>query len=430
MNRFLTRDAYGGALADMGLSMDPSRVTGMRSRVVTRSALWSWTGTCSGCRDVANGIWYAAEGNYVDAALSMASAIPLAGNAVAAAKLAKTGKKIADGIDTVKDVEKGVEATVDANKALPTNTPKPKTETPTQPKCNSFVPGTRVLLADGSSKPIEEVKVGDRVLAADVESGDRQSRPVTQLIKGDGVKKLVTIVVDTDGKAGGKTSTIVATDGHRFYLPDSGVWVTAGQLKVGAWLQTSSGTWVQISAIRHETRVQRVHNFTVDGQHTYYVLAGETPVLAHNDACPVGDEVRYNSDELSTAAYNARVNSNSAHFPSGPRTQSPGGNVAVARVEGHDDLIVGFSQGDGYHAEDHIMDQINALKANNKGIGKITDLYSERQPCSVCAGKLPGHLAENARITWPVPWSDNGLMNSVSNEMLARMIRLAAGGRA
>ncbi|WP_217696859.1 polymorphic toxin-type HINT domain-containing protein, partial [Micromonospora avicenniae] len=452
LNRFLTRDAYGGALADMGLSMDP--FTGNRYAFAGGNPVsfveldghlfgmsWSDIGHAAldvagmvpvigEVADVANGIWYAAEGNYVDAALSMASAIPLAGNAVAAAKLAKTGKKIADGIDTVKDVEKGVEAAVDTQKALPTNTPKPKTETPTQPKCNSFVPGTRVLLADGSSKPIEEVKVGDRVLAADVESGDRQSRPVTQLIKGDGVKKLVTIVVDTDGKAGGKTSTIVATDGHRFYLPDSGVWVTAGQLKVGAWLQTSSGTWVQISAVRHESRVQRVHNFTVDGQHTYYVLAGETPVLAHNDACPVGDEVRYNSDELSTAAYNARVNSNSAHFPSGPRTQSPGGNVAVARVEGHDDLIVGFSQGDGYHAEDHIMDQINALKANNKGIGKITELYSERQPCSVCAGKLPGHLAENARITWSVPWSDNGLMNSVSNEMLARMIRLAAGGRA
>ncbi|MEU4681427.1 DNRLRE domain-containing protein [Micromonospora sp. NPDC023737] len=308
LNRFLTRDAYGGALADMGLSMDP--FTGNRYAFAGGNPVsfveldghlfgmsWSDIGHAAldvagmvpvigEVADVANGIWYAAEGNYVDAALSMASAIPLAGNAVAAAKLAKTGKKIADGIDTAKDLEKGVEATVDAQKALPTNTPKPKTDNP----CNSFVPGTRVLLSDGSSKPIEEVKVGDRVLAADVESGDRQSRPVTQLIKGDGVKKLVTIVVDTDGKAGGKTSTIVATDGHRFYLPDSGVWVTAGQLKVGAWLQTSSGTWVQISAVRHETRVQRVHNFTVDGQHTYYVLAGETPVLAHNDACPTNGE--------------------------------------------------------------------------------------------------------------------------------------------
>ncbi|MCW3844989.1 polymorphic toxin-type HINT domain-containing protein, partial [Micromonospora yasonensis] len=311
LNRFLTRDAYGGALADMSLAVDA--FTGNRYAFAGGNPIsfveldghlfgmsWSDIGHAAldvagmvpvigEVADVANGIWYAAEGNYVDAALSLASAIPLAGNAVAAAKLAKTGKKIADGIDTAKDIEKGVEAATDAKKALPTNTPKTKTDNPTTPtKCNSFVPGTKVLLADGSSKPIEDVKIGDRVLATDVESGDQQSRPVTQLIQGDGVKKLVTIVVDTDGKSGGKTSTIVATDGHRFYLPDSGVWVTAGQLKVGAWLQTSSGTWVQISAIRHESHVQRVHNFTVDGQHTYYVLAGETPVLAHNDACPTG----------------------------------------------------------------------------------------------------------------------------------------------
>ncbi|MEV4811807.1 Hint domain-containing homing endonuclease [Micromonospora avicenniae] len=224
MNRFLTRDAYGGALADMGLSMDP--FTGNRYAFAGGNPVsfveldghlfgmsWSDIGHAAldvagmvpvigEVADVANGIWYAAEGNYVDAALSMASAIPLAGNAVAAAKLAKTGKKIADGIDTAKDLEKGVEATVDGQKALPTNTPKPKTETPTKPGCNSFVPGTRVLLADGSTKPIEQVQVGDKVLASDVESGDRQTRPVTALIPGEGVKHLYTITVDTDGGAG------------------------------------------------------------------------------------------------------------------------------------------------------------------------------------------------------------------------------------
>ncbi|MFJ3101311.1 hypothetical protein [Streptomyces sp. NPDC086835] len=36
--------------------------------------------------DVANGIWYAAEGNYADAALSMAAAIPGIGAAATAAK--------------------------------------------------------------------------------------------------------------------------------------------------------------------------------------------------------------------------------------------------------------------------------------------------------------------------------------------------------
>ncbi|MCW3845575.1 Hint domain-containing protein, partial [Micromonospora yasonensis] len=131
-----------------------------------------------------------------------------------------------------------------------------------------------VLLANGASKPIEQVKVGEEVLSSDVETGNRQLRPVTNLITGNGVKHLYTITVDTDGKAGSATGTIVATGGHPFWLPDAGRWVEAEHLTVGAWLQTASGTWVQITAIKHQTRVQRVHNLTVEGVHTYYVLAG------------------------------------------------------------------------------------------------------------------------------------------------------------
>ncbi|WP_433517740.1 Hint domain-containing homing endonuclease [Nonomuraea sp. CA-143628] len=36
---------------------------------------------------------------------------------------------------------------------------------------NSFVPGTKVLMADGSAKPIEGVKIGDQVVAADPVTG-------------------------------------------------------------------------------------------------------------------------------------------------------------------------------------------------------------------------------------------------------------------
>ncbi|MER7335702.1 MULTISPECIES: polymorphic toxin-type HINT domain-containing protein [unclassified Micromonospora] len=198
--------------------------------------------------DVANGIWYLAEGNYVDAGLSMSSAIPLAGYGASAVKFGKTSKKIYDGATATADTAKNVDNATDTAKAAtppPTaaKTEQPSTSTKKPDECNSFVPGTRVLLADGTSKRIEDVKVGDRVLAADVESGEKQSRPVTHLIKGDGIKKLVTIVIDADGKSGSKSNTIVATDGHRFWLPDAGIWVTADQLKVGAWLQTSAGTW-------------------------------------------------------------------------------------------------------------------------------------------------------------------------------------------
>ena len=47
-------------------------------------------------------------------------------------------------------------------------------------------------------------------------------------------------------------------------------------------LQTSAGTWVQITAIREWNATYTVHNLTIDDIHTYHVLAGDTPVLVHN----------------------------------------------------------------------------------------------------------------------------------------------------
>jgi hypothetical protein len=72
---------------------------------------------------------------------------------------------------------------------------------------NSFVPGTPVLLADGTYKPIEQVSVGDRVLATDPVTGLTQARPVINLIPGQGLKELVRITVDTDGNQGDATGT-------------------------------------------------------------------------------------------------------------------------------------------------------------------------------------------------------------------------------
>ncbi|NYT94851.1 Hint domain-containing protein, partial [Salinispora sp. H7-4] len=68
--------------------------------------------------------------------------------------------------------------------------------------CNSFVPGTKVLLADGGTKPIEDVKEGDRVLGTDVESRQNQGRVVTDVRSREGSKTLVTITVDVDGEQG------------------------------------------------------------------------------------------------------------------------------------------------------------------------------------------------------------------------------------
>ncbi|MEU8144245.1 polymorphic toxin-type HINT domain-containing protein [Nonomuraea sp. NPDC048901] len=149
-------------------------------------------------------------------------------------------------------------------------------------KGNSFVPGTKVLMADGSAKPIERVEVGDWVLATDPGTGGTQAKQVTALIVGEGVKHLVKITVDIDGDRGDRTGSVTATEGHPFWLDDLREWRDADQLRPGMWLRTSAGTHVQITAVQKWTATERVHNLTVNDAHTYHVVARNTPVLVHN----------------------------------------------------------------------------------------------------------------------------------------------------
>ncbi|AGZ39027.1 YD repeat-containing protein [Actinoplanes friuliensis DSM 7358] len=148
---------------------------------------------------------------------------------------------------------------------------------------NSFTPGTKVLMGDGSQKPIEDVKPGDEVKATDPKTGETRVEKVTAAIQGEGVKHLVKVTIDTDGARGSESAQVTATDGHPFWVAEIGDWVDATDLQTDQWLRTSAGTYVQISAIdRWDTPQATVHNLTVGEVHTYYVVAGDAPVLVHN----------------------------------------------------------------------------------------------------------------------------------------------------
>lgn len=157
------------------------------------------------------------------------------------------------------------------------------------PGCNSFVPGTKVLMADGSTKAIEKVRTGDRVIATDPTTGQTRVETVTAEIRGQGLKRLVRLTVDTDGKAGTRSDRITATAEHPFWVPELGRWLDATDLRPGQWLRTSAGTHVQITGVQRWTALDTtVHNLTVGDLHTYFALAGAAPVLVHNDSCPTG----------------------------------------------------------------------------------------------------------------------------------------------
>ncbi|MET7489578.1 polymorphic toxin-type HINT domain-containing protein [Streptomyces sp. NPDC005538] len=172
-------------------------------------------------------------------------------------------------------------------------------------KPNSFTADTKVLMADGTTKAIKDVKIGDEVLATDPETGKTKPEKVTAEIKGVGLKHLVKVTVDIDGKQGSKTSSVTATDQHPFWVPELGEWLNATDLHSGEWLSTGSGTRVQITAVKRWTApTATVHNLTVGELHTYYVVAGETPVLVHN--CDLIDEVHEHVGTLNSARDKAR----------------------------------------------------------------------------------------------------------------------------
>ncbi|MFC4107026.1 polymorphic toxin-type HINT domain-containing protein [Micromonospora zhanjiangensis] len=145
----------------------------------------------------------------------------------------------------------------------------------------SFSGDTGVLMADGSRKAIKDVKVGDQVLATDPETGRQTSQRVTHLwIHEDTLVAL---------SAGGKR--LVTTEDHPFWSKTDQRWERADALNPGDLLLASDGTGLRVDGLLPVTsHFGTAYTLTVEGIHTYHVLAGNTSVLVHNcgEGVPAG----------------------------------------------------------------------------------------------------------------------------------------------
>lgn len=177
--------------------------------------------------------------------------------------------------------------------------------------CKSFVPGTEVVLADGTTIMIEELAIGDEVLATDAVTGELVSATVLKTHHTPTQERdLVDLTVDTDGDGKGDAG-VTATAGHPFWTADAddavtendswakvpADWQPARNLEAGSWLHTSAGTWVQVTAAEQRTARTDTHNLTVEGVHTYRVAASAVDVLVHNDPALVDRACQINSAE-------------------------------------------------------------------------------------------------------------------------------------
>lgn len=146
---------------------------------------------------------------------------------------------------------------------------------------NSFSAGTLVVMADGSAKPISQVKVGDKVEATDPTTGKAVAATVSHLFLNDDHSLADVLVRERDGA----TATLHATQGHRFWDRTLDEWVLATQLRAGDALLADDGSQVVVEAVHSWQGSQWMYDLTVDGIHTFYVTAGSASMLVHN--CPI-----------------------------------------------------------------------------------------------------------------------------------------------
>ncbi|MFC3341605.1 polymorphic toxin-type HINT domain-containing protein [Paenibacillus abyssi] len=140
-------------------------------------------------------------------------------------------------------------------------------------KCNCFTAGTKVITDEGE-KPIEEIEVGDKVLAKDDETGEMAYKEVEWLFQRD-VEETYNITV------GGEV--ITTTDEHPFWIVGKG-WVEAQHLAVGDVLTTSDGKELAIEKIEVKQEQKTVYNFKVKDFHTYFV--SNLGIWTHNACGP------------------------------------------------------------------------------------------------------------------------------------------------
>ncbi|MCO5167216.1 MAG: choice-of-anchor D domain-containing protein [Planctomycetes bacterium] len=197
---------------------------------------------------------------------------------------------------------------------------------------NCFLAGTLVAMADGTRKPIEEVRAGDRVKAGDparCEVVDREVvrtfRNVTDTVvdvtwapldrvecmavgqRGRGERHSVGSSRD-DGEGGEdgeppSAQTVRCTPGHPWWVESQRRWRLAGDLSVGDLLMLDDGRPGVVLAVEVREEVAQTFNFEVEREHTYYVSGaqGQPGVLVHNRS------VAWMAKRAAWAAYKSRA---------------------------------------------------------------------------------------------------------------------------
>jgi hypothetical protein len=127
-----------------------------------------------------------------------------------------------------------------------------------------FTAGTPLVVdREGNSRPIDEIEVGDFVLARS--EFDPDGPLELKRVEEKFVRTAVVMELVVHGQS------IKTTAEHPIYVPAQGKFVVAGELQVGEQLVGHDGKLVQIESIGSTGEVTTVYNLRVADFHTYFV---------------------------------------------------------------------------------------------------------------------------------------------------------------
>ncbi|MBW8482525.1 polymorphic toxin-type HINT domain-containing protein [Actinomadura parmotrematis] len=132
---------------------------------------------------------------------------------------------------------------------------------------------------------LRRVKAGGKVVAS-MPGGRTEKHKVQRLIVTKAGHDFVDLTVSTAYRGRGPPSCLTTTTNHPFYDITQAAFTNAADLHPGDELQQPDGGTATVRTVHRYNTSQVTYDLTINGLHTYYVLAGNTPVLVHNDNLP------------------------------------------------------------------------------------------------------------------------------------------------
>ena len=176
------------------------------------------------------------------------------------------------------------------------NNPDP--DRPPDPDCilSSFPGKTLVLMADGSLERIDAIEPGDWVISHNVDTSVWEPRlVVNQWSHLDRGPPATVTLADR--------STVTATADHSFWVHSTQTWTELQWVQADDELLSPDGVVAVDSVAVGEPQDWIVWELTVEGNHNFTVMAGDTPLLVHNYNCQpnptqLRDRTQQTSDRL------------------------------------------------------------------------------------------------------------------------------------